>query len=165
MILRFSEIYSKRERKKQLDFQFELDKFEFEGDEIKITKPVKVNGELRVIEDIIELDVHVNTELEMLCSRCLSSFSYPIDVQMEEKFTNNVDQGENEDIILLEGDVFDVAEVIINNIISTLPIKRLCNKDCKGLCQNCGTNLNVNKCNCSIGDVDIRMTKLMDLFN
>ena len=165
MILRFSEIYSKREKKKQLDFQFELDKFEFEGDEIKVTKPVKVNGELRVIEDIIELDVHVNTELEMLCSRCLSSFSYPIDVQMEEKFTNNNDQKENDDVILLESDVFDVAEVIINNIISTLPIKRLCNKDCKGLCQNCGTNLNVNKCTCGSGDVDIRMAKLMDLFN
>lgn len=165
MDLRFSEIYSKRERKKQLDFQFEMEPFDFEGDEIKLTKPVTVLGELRVVEDVIEIDVHVNTELEMLCSRCLGSFLHTVDLNAVEKFTNNKDNNDNEEIVVITEDILDINEVIINNIISTLPIKRLCNNDCKGLCQECGTNLNVNSCNCGGTEVDIRMAKLKELFN
>ncbi|SHJ54885.1 uncharacterized protein SAMN02745163_02117 [Clostridium cavendishii DSM 21758] len=165
MELKFSEIYSKREKKKQLDFAFEIESFDFEGEEIKATKPVHVIGELGLIGSIIELTVHINTELEFLCSRCLSSFLYTVDIDAVEKFTNNKEYNEDEDIVVITDDRLDINEVIINNIISTLPIKRLCNNDCKGLCQECGTNLNLTTCSCNSGDVDIRLAKLKELFN
>ena len=52
-----------------------------------------------------------------------------------------------------------------NNILLTLPIKRLCKEDCKGLCQQCGNNLNLSTCQCDNDDIDPRLAKLKDLFS
>lgn len=65
--------------------------------------------------------------------------------------------------MLLEDEVIDVTEVIENNIIIELPIKRLCKENCKGLCQQCGVNLNFSKCKCE-KDIDPRLAKLKDFF-
>lgn len=82
---------------------------------------------------------------------------------MDEKFTNNSNQ-EDDSIAYVEGDELDVAEAVVENVISTLPIKRLCSIDCKGLCQKCGIDLNKETCQCDNEEIDLRMAKLMDLF-
>ncbi|SUY61625.1 ribosomal protein L32 family protein [Clostridium sporogenes] len=66
--------------------------------------------------------------------------------------------------MLLKNEAIDVTEVIENNIIIELPIKRLCKKNCKGLCQQCGANLNFSKCKCE-KDIDPRLAKLKDFFS
>ena len=68
------------------------------------------------------------------------------------------------EIMFVDGDTLDITEIIENSIISTLPIKRLCKEDCKGLCSQCGTNKNVKECQCDNFDVDIRLAKLRELF-
>ena len=92
----------------------------------------------------------------------LRYFIYPIDIDIEERFTNNPDL-EDEGIMFVDGDTINITEVIENCIISTLPIKRLCKEDCKGLCPEC-VNKNVENCNCIDYDVDIRLAKLRELF-
>lgn len=165
MILQILDLLSKRERNKQVNYTFNMNELTFEGEVIKSLSPVTVNGMLTVSEDIMTLDVDVTTDLELRCSRCLENFSYPINIKVNEKFTNNKDKAEDDDdIIPVDGDKLDITEIIVNNIISTLPIKRLCSENCKGLCQQCGTNLNTEQCSCDIGDVDIRLAKLKDLF-
>ena len=67
-------------------------------------------------------------------------------------------------LFLFENDRLDLDEIVENNIISMLPIKRLCNEDCKGLCHQCGINLNHNTCKCEIEDVDPRLAKLKNCF-
>jgi uncharacterized protein len=49
-----------------------------------------------------------------------------------------------------EGDRFDLAEVIREQIVLAQPMQRLCRPDCKGLCQNCGKNLNEGPCDCHV---------------
>ncbi|GIM27839.1 hypothetical protein CPJCM30710_05050 [Clostridium polyendosporum] len=165
MILQISDLLSKRERTKQVIYTFNMNELTFDGEVIKSLVPVTVNGILTVSADIVALDVDVTTDLELCCSRCLKNFSYPINIKVNEKFTNNKSTAENDDdIILADGDKLDITEIIVNNIISTLPIKRLCSESCKGLCQQCGTDLNTKRCSCDIGDVDIRLAKLKDLF-
>ena len=82
---------------------------------------------------------------------------------MDEKFTNNSNQ-EDDSIAYVEGDELNVAEAVVENVISTLPIKRLCSIDCNGLCQKCGIDLNKETCQCDNEEIDLRMAKLMDLF-
>ena len=48
---------------------------------------------------------------------------YPIDIDIEERFTNNPDL-EDEGIMFVDGDTINITEVIENCIISTLPIKK-----------------------------------------
>lgn len=159
MELNLSEMISKKEKVKKLDITLNI---EFEGEDFEISKPFGFNGTIKCFDDIISVIGNVKGSVEMQCSRCLKDFSYNIDLDICEEFTNNSDK-EDDSIILFEGDLY-LSEVIVNNVISTLPIKKLCKEDCKGLCHKCGVDLNLETCKCNNDNIDIRMAKLMDLF-
>ena len=163
MIIKFSDLLAKGSRNKEIKSSFEFQPVKFEGEEIKAVSMVDVNGQVNSKDEILELKAHIKTNLELTCSRCLDTFIYPIHVDIEERFTNNPDL-EDEGIMFVDGDTINITEVIENCIISTLPIKRLCKEDCKGLCSQCGTNKNVKECQCDNFDVDIRLAKLRELF-
>ena len=163
MKIQISDIVSGKDRSKKIDEIFNIEAFEFEGDIIKPVAPCKVSGVVTSDSDVLVITANIKTELEMVCSRCLDTFIYPIDIDIEERFTNNPDL-EDEGIMFVDGDTINITEVIENCIISTLPIKRLCKEDCKGLCSQCGTNKNIKECQCDDFDVDIRLAKLRELF-
>ena len=101
----------------------------------------------------------------MVCSRCLDTFIYPIDIDIEERFTKSKELQDDEELIFVEDDTLDIIQIVENCIISTLPIKRLCKEDCKGLCSQCGTNKNVKECQCDAIEYDYPTFHLsMDCF-
>lgn len=164
MKVQISDIISKRERNKNIDYKFEIPQFEFEGDIIKPIEPCEVEGLISSDVDILVLNVKIKTKLEMVCSKCLDAFIYPIDIDIEERFTTNL-ESQDDDSIVVMNDVLDITEIVENSIISTLPIQRVCKDDCKGLCQVCGCNLNHQSCSCDKEDVDIRFEALKGLFD
>lgn len=163
MEIQFLDLISRKERKKDITYKVEAEPFYFEGDYIKPLSEVDVKGEVTSDNNIITIKAHVKVDLELKCSRCLDTFIYPIDIDIEERFTNDIDL-QQDGTMFVEGDSLDITEIIENCIISTLPIKRLCKEDCKGLCPECGVNKNVENCNCIDYDVDIRLAKLRELF-
>lgn len=136
----------------------------FDGDEeILYLEAPTLDGVVSMSDDILTLSGKLSGEIELSCSRCLQKFKYHVDTEIHESFTNN-HQCEDDDIILLEDEAIDVTEVIENNIIIELPIKKLCKENCKGLCQQCGANLNFSKCKCE-KNIDPRLAKLKDFFS
>ena len=164
MKIQISDIVSGKDRSKKIDEIFNIEAFEFEGDIIKPVAPCKVSGVVTSDSDVLVITANIKTELEMVCSRCLDTFIYPIDIDIEERFTTNSDSQDDEAVVVMD-DVIDISELVETSIISTLPIKRVCKDDCKGLCQVCGCNLNVETCNCNKEDVDIRFEVLRGLFD
>lgn len=164
MILQFSNLYSKREREKSINYEFEMDKFHFEGELIEPVSKVSVEGVVSSKERELVVSLHVRTKLKVACSRCLDTFIYPIDFEIEERFTN-IDESDNDDIIFVKSDELDITDFVEREIISTLPIKRLCSDKCKGLCHTCGQNLNIEKCTCNSGDIDVRLAGLKALLD
>lgn len=164
MIIEFSDLVSAKSRKKEINVTYDLASFVFDGEEIKFVDSVNAIGEITSISDVLTLKVSIKTKLELNCSRCLEAFIYPIDIDIEERFTNNVELQKEDEIIFVDSNILDIAEVVENIIVSTLPIKRLCTDNCKGLCQKCGKNLNEGSCQCESNDVDLRMAKLQELF-
>ena len=164
MIIQFSDLISLKNRKKEVNITYDLAPFYFDGDKIQAVEALKVVGNVSSSSDVLTLKASIKTSLKLHCSRCLEAFIYPIDIDIEERFTNNKDLQDEEGIIFVEGDALDLSLIVENSIISTLPIKRLCAEGCKGLCSSCGVNLNVDKCTCDNYDVDIRLAKLKELF-
>ncbi|MEG0296049.1 MAG: DUF177 domain-containing protein [Clostridium sp.] len=164
MKILFVDLLSKKDRKKVLELSFEMNSFEFEGEQIKALEPVQVVGSVIPREELLVLTANVKTKLELTCSRCLDTFIYPIDIDIEERFTNNEDFQSNEEIVFVKGDSIDISGIVESSIASTLPIKRLCTDDCRGLCHECGKNLNKEACQCDNVDVDLRFEKLKELF-
>jgi uncharacterized protein len=166
MKIKLSDLISKRERKKNIALKFKIDPFTFEGDKINPLSEVIAEGSATADNDIVTIQVHVQCKVELICSRCLETFIYPIDIDIEERFTSdsNLLIGEDE-LTLAQHDVLDITEIVENSIISTLPIKKLCQSHCKGLCQSCGTNLNKESCSCNNEGYDIRLEGLKALLN
>ena len=164
MKVQISDIISGKDRSKKIDYTFEMSQFDFEGDIIKPIGSCEVVGMISSDSDILILNAEIKVDLEMICSRCLDTFIYPIDIDIEERFTTNRSSEDDEAIVVMD-DVLDITEIVETSIISTLPIKRVCKDDCKGLCQECGCNLNYNTCSCNKEDVDIRFEALRGLFD
>ncbi|MEY8762153.1 MULTISPECIES: YceD family protein [Clostridium] len=162
MELNISELLDRDVLSRELELKVEEKGFYYGGEYIGLLKPMDLKGTLSKEGDIFILAGKLQCLLQLTCSRCFEKFPYAVNIPIFEKFANN--SGGDEEIILLDGGVIDITEVLENNIILNLPIKRLCKEDCKGLCQKCGTNLNYSECHCRDDDIDPRLAKLKDVF-
>ena len=113
----------------------------------------------------------LHTEVELTCSRCLSSFNYPLRLNFEEEYfpVTDVVSGvslslpdEPGSFTIDEHHVLDLTEAIRQYALLATPMKPLCREDCAGLCSNCGHNLNQGPCDCP-QQADPRWSKLSEL--
>lgn len=162
MIVNLSEITKCKNFKKEVHMCYERKPIYFDGDKIQFSKPINADGTISLMDDMVEVKLKVSTELILPCSRCLELFNYPLEFEVNENIST-VDT-EDDGISVIEGDDINVTEILENSIIMALPTKILCKEDCKGLCQQCGANLNDTSCTCNNDDVDIRFSNLKDLF-
>jgi uncharacterized protein len=132
--------------------------------EVSLNKPFELEARVTLVGDILHLDGEIEGELLLLCSRCTEEFTYKVNMEIHEEFTNNIDN-KDDNIIFIESDSIDITEIIENNIFLAMPIKKLCSENCKGLCQKCGANLNINTCNCDNEQIDPRLSALKNFFS
>ena len=59
--------------------------------------------------------------------------------------------------------VLDLHEGVRQYILMSEPAKPLCRPDCKGLCPECGNNLNQTTCSCDRTPIDPRLAALKDI--
>ena len=144
---------------KELHIELPDKSFSDGSEDIVILEPVVFDGKLSLLENVFFLDGKCTFKLEFTCYRCLEKFNYDGKIEIHEKLTND-SENKDDEIILVDGGTLDITEILLNNIFVSLPMKRLCSKNCKGLCQNCGTNLNIAMCNCDKDDIDPRLAKL-----
>ena len=71
---------------------------------------------------------------------------------------------ENPDYFLLEGDELDLEELLETVFILNMDTRFLCRADCKGLCSRCGKNLNEGPCDCRT-ESDPRLAVLEQLLD
>jgi uncharacterized protein len=107
----------------------------------------------------------VKVKLSLLCDRCLESFDYVIQADLWEQFTTDETLNlEDEEIKLVTKSIIDLSDTIKETVIMHLPMKVLCDDDCKGICNTCGINLNHETCTCKVTDIDPRLEKLKGFF-
>jgi uncharacterized protein len=105
------------------------------------------------------------------CARCAEEFSAPgarpFRFVLAPRAAGDDDDGrlrtEDLEFSLYDGDQIDVAPLVAEQLILALPSRALCREDCKGLCPNCGTNLNLHRCGCEQQVRDPRLAVLRAL--
>ena len=114
----------------------------------------------------------VETTVPMECSRCLNTFKNKLTVNVEEEYFPRLDinsgtplevPDETDSFIIDEHHILDLSEAIRQNALLAIPMKPLCRKDCSGLCQECGQDLNEGQCDCEKQKIDPRWSKLAKL--
>lgn len=105
------------------------------------------------------------------CSRCLSPARMHVDRDFEASFVPAPSDAEELDTELdgtdldtdyYRGDSIDLRAVLTEQVLLDLPMKVLCNDDCRGLCSQCGADLNGDGCDCE-PPVDPRLSPLAGL--
>lgn len=108
-----------------------------------VTGLVQVNAEIKVnkLDDGLIVIVAGELEIPTQCDRCLEEYVFHSSFEFDLKLSNS-------EVIHLKDNLLDLEDEIQKQIILSLPIQKLCAKNCKGLCPTCGTNLNTHKCKC-----------------
>jgi len=94
------------------------------------------------VKGVLAYNIHFD------CDRCTSpfqmEFAEPVRFILKKDYL-----GDDMDIISFNDNQVDLTDYLRDIIIVSIPIKKLCREDCKGLCPHCGVNLNKGKCNCT----------------
>jgi uncharacterized protein len=123
-------------------------------------------------KDQFHLVGRVQATLELLCSRCLEPFLWPVDAEFDLRYhpqSLNAGEGEHEvadeDLAtaFYDNDEIDLGQLMQEQFYLALPMKPLCADDCQGLCPTCGTNRNRGTCSCSNQWEDPRLAALKAL--
>ncbi len=125
---------------------------------------VSFPGPLHVVADITNtgnaflITGHVTGVGKTACARCLEDTEFEIDGILEGYFLVSSDTEAPDDMeadefdVLSDDKVIDLTPLIESAILLDLPRVPLCSDDCKGLCPICGTNLNVQTCDCKVDE-------------
>ncbi len=95
------------------------------------------------------------------CSRCLTPVSVDRNETLSEVYGTEAELPD--DVLPYNGEYIDLTETIRETLILSEPMKVLCRPDCKGLCPQCGANLNEGPCSCPTDRIDPRLAVLGDL--
>jgi uncharacterized protein len=128
-------------------------KFNFKGKHI-LSKAVK--GEIifmRIDEGIHVLLKNVELYTELECVKCLEKYNQYINIAQTERVYFFEKQTNEEDkfdtfYVDMKSLTIDITEFLRQEIILHFPLIPVCSKSCKGLCINCGMNLNKGECKC-----------------
>lgn len=112
--------------------------------------------------DTCLLKGHLHYTLTMACDRCLQSFGWDYDEPfqltlipqaMAETYTREIVLSEDDlDTAFYEGEELDLTFCMEEQLLLSLPFKRICQDSCLGLCGQCGCNLNQEPCQCDVND-------------
>ena len=106
----------------------------------------------------------IETSITFECDRCLEETTLPLsldfvtDLEVADKESEAVVEqdhtcSESEmDVVFIEEPMIDVFHLLEQQMFLSLPQKKLCSENCKGLCSKCGKNLNRDDCRCSQGE-------------
>lgn len=141
--------------KKSVSKEFEFHDLEFVGREIEIKDGISLELDIYNTEESFIVEGTIKTVLILTCSRCLEKYESPIEIDISEEVLKS-DMDDRDELF--------IDEIIVDNIILSLPIKTLCSENCKGICPHCGQNLNEGECDCEVESIDPRLEKLKDFY-
>jgi len=147
---------------------------DFFDPQLRQATPILASGIAELSRTLMEIRVrgHLSTTVEDPCDRCLEPVSFVIDTdfdlvyrpaeQIPEHEEMNIPESESE-VGFYEGEGLDLADVVREQILLSLPMHRLCSGDCKGICPVCGQNRNNIDCNCQAEAGDDRWAGLKQM--
>lgn len=180
MLIHLSEVLTSEDRVCGYTVPVEFDSFDYHGNVCPVLeKPDMVLTLVNKGDQKIDLHLKGGMKLGLPCDRCLEETAVDIDfdvqtgINMKETGSSDelseeeleAEQERLEDQTLVDGYKLDTDQLIIQELMLRVPAKVLCKEDCKGICYQCGKNLNYGSCDCREEPKDPRMAAILDLFN
>ena len=153
MLLDLNKLHGQREH---FERRFEPSLFEPQDPDYRVVGPVELAIDIeKAGGGLFRVAGLATATLELDCSRCVEPFAFPISAPFDLRYVpQEQDEGHGEREIqdddlttayYRDGEL-DLVELIREQFQLALPMKPLCSEACRGLCAECGANLNRTDC-------------------
>lgn len=170
MLLDLQRLHGQREH---FDRSFQPSAFDPQDPEYRVAAPVELSMDVeRAGGDAFRVTGRAITRLELDCGRCLEAFEVPVDASFELRYIPAAENTGDPEREIEEDDLttafyregaLDVIDMLREQFTLAIPMKPLCAEACRGLCPECGANLNRTECGCTPKWEDPRLAALKGL--
>ena len=170
MLLDLSRLHGQREH---FERTFPPSAFDPPDEDYRVAVPVELSMDVeRAGPGIFRVTGRAVTRLQLECGRCLDEIEVPVDARFELRYVPQSDAADEADREIDEDDLatsvyrdgsLDVIDMLREQFQLALPMKPLCADTCRGLCPECGANLNKNACGHEPKWEDPRLAPLREL--
>jgi len=142
------------------EIPFELDQIKLDDLELQnLTGSVMIGRTPQGL--IVQGKFSADTELE--CVRCLREFNFSLNWDITDLYAFNKKSVSESELLVPDDAHIDLAPLIREYALLEIPISPLHSPDCKGLCPECGEDLNIRDCGHRPEQSDSPFAKLKDL--
>ena len=126
-------------------------------EECRAITPLQYKAQLQCKRKGIDLEASIEIVLERLCYRCAAAENLPIAFSVKLLLVEAKRQPteielslspKDIDVVIYQDPEIDINRILLESVFLELDKHYLCCENCKGLCTNCGQNLNLNSCSC-----------------
>jgi uncharacterized protein len=116
----------------------------------------------------IALKAKIQAQGTFTCDRCTAPFNlkllpeYRMFYVADDSDAESLDPSEVQ-VIPTGLPIIDLTDDVRQTVLLSVPLKLLCRIDCRGLCPDCGTDLNTGTCICTGENADSRWDELRGL--
>jgi uncharacterized protein len=137
-----------------------------------LRRPPKVRGRITLGGAEVDLEGEISAGVEVECDRCLKPIAVAVETSFDVRYLpvseyrrpeNHELDAQDLSLALFDGEAIDIDQLVREQILLALPVRRLCREECRGLCQICGIDRNVSDCGCEIRAPDPRWSALKAL--
>ncbi|MDC0708996.1 DUF177 domain-containing protein [Stigmatella sp. ncwal1] len=154
----------------------------------RATQPSTLHASFRKVSGGVLLQANFTAHVAAPCKRCLADVTLDVPVSFTLNLVpeslargegvggkdeaaddrNPAERGgsfelEDTDQEVFDGKTIDLDPIVREQVLLALPMNAVCREDCKGLCAQCGQNLNEKLCGCQPKVVDPRLAPLMNI--
>jgi len=124
----------------------------FEGLDLPLETPVRVDGQLQATEgeDFLWRG-SIRATARLACRRCLAEVPYDVDRHVDVLLSSDPDAIDDPSVYALPTASLhvDLSGVVREELALEIPAFVLCRDECAGLCPACGADLNAGPCGCT----------------
>jgi uncharacterized protein len=161
------------ESQSRFAYSYEPEELQLDDEHLRLTEPPQITARIKRSGQQVRLRGMITARAEVDCDRCLKAVAVPIETNFDVTYvpasayapSQQAVELEDEDMSLsvYENATIDVDELMREQVLLACPTRALCSEECHGLCPVCGTDKNVNPCECEPAERDSRWDSLKDL--
>lgn len=164
MLFELKSVFQNEGEVKEISYQLDMSNIDIDG-VYPFKTPVDITATASNRASLVDLELTVSFGYARSCDRCGEDFTREMKYVFKHKLAQVLESDGNDDYIETPDFKLELDEMVISDILLSLPQKNLCRSDCKGLCQNCGHNLNMGDCDCDKRQIDPRLEILKQFMN
>ncbi len=130
--------------------------------------PVELHLRLESVMEGVLVSGEVDVPVTGQCARCLEPVEDTLHLDLQELYayegSTTEATSEEDEVRRIDGEHLDLAPLVRDTVVLTLPLSPTCTPDCSGLCVDCGLRLDDLPADHSHSQLDPRWAGLADRF-